>query len=90
MLTRNHTWTCMCCLQALVQFHDARIAKEAQQLLDGSSIPDHLVPQHPGKITMKVGFSAHADLTIRSQSARSRCTGAGAVVGWMDGQGTLG
>lgn len=59
-------------LQALVQFHDPRHAKEAQQLLDGSSIPDHLVPQHPGKISMKVSFSAHADLTIRSQSARSR------------------
>jgi hypothetical protein len=36
-----------------------------------------LVPQHPGKITMKVSFSAHADLTIRSQSARSRYTGDG-------------
>jgi hypothetical protein len=47
--------------------------------LDGSSIPDHLVPQHPGKITMKVGFSAHADLTIRSQSARSRYTGDGSI-----------
>lgn len=66
---------CCClpaCLQALVQFHDPRHAREAQQLLDGSSIPDHLVPQHPGKISMKVSFSAHADLTIRSQGARSR------------------
>ena len=62
-------------MQALVQFRDARHAKEAQQLLDGSSIPDHLVPQHPAKITMKVSFSAHNDLTIRSQSARSRYTG---------------
>jgi hypothetical protein len=59
-------------LQALVQFRDGAIAKEAQQLLDGSSMPEHLVPQHPGKITMKVSFSAHQDLTIRSQSARSR------------------
>lgn len=59
-----------------MQFHDPHHAKEAQQLLDGSSIPDHLVPQHPGKISMKVSFSAHTDLTIRSQSARSRYTGA--------------
>lgn len=62
-------------LQALVQFSDPQHAREAQQLLDGSSIPDHLVPQHPGKITMKVSFSAHTDLSIRSQSARSRYVG---------------
>lgn len=59
-------------LQALVQFKDSRHAREAQQTLDGSPIPEHLVPQHPGKITMKVSFSAHSDLSIRSQSDRSR------------------
>ncbi len=59
-------------VQALVQFRDPSVAREAQQLLDGSSMPEHLVPQHPGKITMKVSYSAHQDLTIRSQSARSR------------------
>uniref|UniRef100_A0A383W6L8 RRM domain-containing protein n=1 Tax=Tetradesmus obliquus TaxID=3088 RepID=A0A383W6L8_TETOB len=59
-------------LQALVQFKDSRPAREAQQTLDGSPIPEHLVPQHPGKITMKVSFSAHSDLSIRSQGDRSR------------------
>jgi hypothetical protein len=44
----------------------------AVQTLDGAPIPEHLVPQHPGKITMKVSFSAHSDLSIRSQSDRSR------------------
>jgi hypothetical protein len=44
----------------------------AVQTLDGSPIPEHLVPQHPGKITMKVSSSAHSDLSIRSQSDRSR------------------
>jgi hypothetical protein len=73
-----------CCLQALVQFKDLECAREAQQLLDGSSIPDHLVPQHPGKITMKVSFSAHHELTIRSQSARSRYTGT-----WGLGKGPM-
>lgn len=56
-----------------MQFHDPAVAREAQQLLDGSAIPEHLVPQHPEKINMKVSFStAHQDLVIRSQSARSR------------------
>eukprot|EP00879_Flechtneria_rotunda_P018344 GHRR01019241.1.p1 GENE.GHRR01019241.1~~GHRR01019241.1.p1 ORF type:complete len:375 (+),score=144.37 GHRR01019241.1:1083-2207(+) len=59
-------------LQALVQFKDTRHAREAQQTLDGTSIPEHLVPNHPGKIPMKVSFSAHPDLNIRSQSERSR------------------
>lgn len=59
-------------LQALVQFKDGRHAKEAQQTLDGTSIPEHLVPNHPGKIMMKVSFSAHSDLQIRAQTDRSR------------------
>eukprot|EP00878_Enallax_costatus_P012762 GHUV01013326.1.p1 GENE.GHUV01013326.1~~GHUV01013326.1.p1 ORF type:complete len:217 (+),score=26.21 GHUV01013326.1:130-780(+) len=59
-------------LQALVQFKEPRNAREAQQTLNGTTIPDHMVPTHPGKITMKVSFSAHTDLQIHSQSERSR------------------
>lgn len=59
-------------LQALVQFKDPRNAREAQQTLNGTTIPDHMVPNHPGKISMKVSFSAHTDLQIHSQSDRSR------------------
>eukprot|EP00877_Chromochloris_zofingiensis_P014781 jgi/Chrzof1/9557/Cz04g07230.t1 len=59
-------------LQALVQYKDFKVAKEAQQQLDGRSIPKYLVPQHAGTITMKVSFSAHADLSIRYQSNHSR------------------
>eukprot|EP00775_Hariotina_reticulata_P003208 gene3208-3485_t len=58
-------------LQALVQFKNPQHAREAQQTLDGTSIPEHLVPQHPGKVTMKVSYSAHSDLQIRSQSERT-------------------
>lgn len=59
-------------LQALVQFKDPRNARDAQQTLNGTTIPDHMVPNHPGKIIMKVSFSAHTDLQIHSQSDRSR------------------
>jgi hypothetical protein len=59
-------------LQALVQYLVHGQAREAQQALDGRTIPDYLLPHHPGPVTMKVSFSQHTDLAVRFQSDRSR------------------
>ena len=70
-------------LQALVQFSDPRVAREAQASLDGRSIPTYLVPNHPTPIAMQVSFSQHTDLHVTTNSSRSRCAWLGGWLEWV-------
>jgi hypothetical protein len=60
-------------LQSLVQYKELEDAREAQQTLDGSTLPAHLVPHHPSRITLKVQPSDHMEVSVRRQTDRQRC-----------------
>jgi hypothetical protein len=57
----------------MVQFTELRAAAEAQEGLNGTTVPSYMTPAHPRPVTMRLAGSTASDLTVKAQGERSRC-----------------
>lgn len=55
-----------------MQYRDASVTPGARLALDGTQLPLHMAPRHPGPVVVRVVHSPLADVPVRQQTAHAR------------------